>query len=47
MPHSVRGVAAAAVGVLMFGTNYIPVRRYETYDGVFFQVPRARRRACR
>jgi len=33
MPSAVLG---AAGGVLMFGTNYIPVRRSETHDGIMF-----------
>lgn len=37
MGHSTTGALAAALGVLMFGTNYIPVRKYEMYDGAMFQ----------
>mmetsp|Transcript_17584 Transcript_17584/g.43283 ORF Transcript_17584/g.43283 Transcript_17584/m.43283 type:complete len:477 (+) Transcript_17584:102-1532(+) len=31
------GSIGAAIGVLMFGTNYVPVRKFETYDGAMFQ----------
>lgn len=36
MPDALLGGAAALVGVLMFGTNYVPVRRCETHDGLMF-----------
>ncbi|KAG8471137.1 hypothetical protein KFE25_009558 [Diacronema lutheri] len=37
MGHSVAGLAAACVGIVLFGTNYIPVRKYEMHDGAMFQ----------
>uniref|UniRef100_A0A672ZII3 Transmembrane protein 144b n=1 Tax=Sphaeramia orbicularis TaxID=375764 RepID=A0A672ZII3_9TELE len=35
--HFVYGVAANAVAVLLYGSNYVPVKRIETGDGMFFQ----------
>ena len=31
------GYVAVAVAVLFFGTNFVPVKRFETGDGMFFQ----------
>lgn len=31
------GFVAAAISVLFFGSNFVPVKRFETGDGVFFQ----------
>ena len=31
------GFAAAAVAVVCFGSNFVPVKRYDTGDGIFFQ----------
>ena len=35
--NNVVGFAAASVSVLCFGTNFIPVKKYDTGDGMFFQ----------
>lgn len=31
------GFVAVGISVLGFGSNFIPVKRYETGDGIFFQ----------
>ena len=31
------GYVAVAIAVLGFGTNFVPVKRFETGDGIFFQ----------
>ena len=31
------GYIAAAVAVLCFGSNFVPVKKFETGDGMFFQ----------
>ena len=31
------GYAAVAIAVLFFGSNFVPVKRYDTGDGMFFQ----------
>jgi glucose uptake protein GlcU len=36
MPNALLGAFGAIVGITMFGTNYIPVRRCETHDGLMF-----------
>jgi len=33
------GYVCAALAVVLFGSNFIPVKQYEAGDGVFFQVP--------
>lgn len=37
MNNSVLGYIGVAVAVLFFGSNFIPIKKYETGDGVFFQ----------
>ena len=36
-PPEVIGYAAVLVAALGFGSNFVPVKRYETGDGMFFQ----------
>lgn len=36
MHNAIVGYASALLAVFMFGTNYIPVRRCETHDGLMF-----------
>ena len=36
-PDLGRGLACAAVAVLFFGSNFLPVKNYETDNGIFFQ----------
>ena len=31
------GYVACLVAVLFFGTNFVPVKKYETGDGMYFQ----------
>ena len=31
------GYLAVAIASVCFGSNFIPVKRYETYDGMFYQ----------
>jgi hypothetical protein len=31
------GYLAVAIAVLFFGSNFVPVKRYDTGDGMFFQ----------
>ena len=31
------GFLCAAVAVICFGSNFVPVKKYETGDGMFFQ----------
>lgn len=35
--HVGLGFLAAAIAVVFFGSNYVPVKKFETGDGVFFQ----------
>lgn len=37
MTHLAYGIAANVVAVLLYGSNYVPVKRIETGDGMFFQ----------
>ena len=37
MNNSIIGYIGVAVAVLFFGSNFIPIKKYETGDGVFFQ----------
>lgn len=41
MPSEAAGYLCCLVAVLLFGSNYVPVKRFETYDGFFFQAPAA------
>ena len=31
------GFLCALIAPILFGTNFIPVKRYETYDGMYYQ----------
>lgn len=31
------GFACAGVAIVFFGSNFVPVKRFETHDGIFFQ----------
>jgi len=31
------GLAAVAIAIVMFGSNFVPVKQFDTGDGVFFQ----------
>ncbi|XP_018534939.1 transmembrane protein 144b isoform X2 [Lates calcarifer] len=37
MTHFAYGIAANVVAVLLYGSNFVPVKRIETGDGMFFQ----------
>ena len=37
MKDSVIGFIGIGVAVFFFGSNFIPIKKYETGDGVFFQ----------
>nr|XP_046262930.1 transmembrane protein 144-like isoform X3 [Scatophagus argus] len=37
MTHFVYGISANMVAVLLYGSNFVPVKRIETGDGMFFQ----------
>ena len=37
MNNSVLGYIGVAVAVIFFGSNFIPIKKYETGDGMFFQ----------
>lgn len=37
MPSEATGYLAVLVATLFFGSNFVPVKRYETYDGMFYQ----------
>ncbi|XP_058504888.1 transmembrane protein 144b [Solea solea] len=37
MTNFVYGIAANAVAVLLYGSNFVPIKRIETGDGMFFQ----------
>ncbi|XP_038555558.1 transmembrane protein 144b isoform X2 [Micropterus salmoides] len=37
MTHFAYGIVANAVAVLLYGSNFVPVKRIETGDGMFFQ----------
>ena len=37
MKDSVSGFIGIGTAVLFFGSNFIPIKKYETGDGVFFQ----------
>jgi len=43
MPHQdyALGFVSAAISVLGFGSNFIPVKQYKTGDGMFFQLTQA------
>ena len=32
------GFICAAIAVVFFGSNFVPVKKYKTGDGMFFQV---------
>ncbi len=34
------GYICSLIAVLCFGSNFVPVKRFETYDGMFYQVRR-------
>ncbi len=36
--HHFTGFAASAVAVLGFGSNFVPVKKYEMGDGMMFQL---------
>lgn len=36
-PKAIIGYACLVVSVLFFGSNYLPVKQFETGDGMFFQ----------
>ena len=35
--HTVIGFGCALIAILGFGSNFIPVKKYDTGDGMFFQ----------
>lgn len=37
-PKAYMGFAALVLSVLFFGSNYLPVKQFETGDGLFFQL---------
>ncbi len=37
MTDSSTGYAAVAVAVFFFGSNFVPVKKYDTGDGMFYQ----------
>lgn len=37
MSEMVIGWIAVAIAVLFFGSNFIPIKKFETGDGMFFQ----------
>lgn len=37
-PKALLGYAALTLSVLFFGTNYLPVKQFQTGDGMFFQL---------
>ncbi|KAM9849643.1 transmembrane protein 144b [Aulostomus maculatus] len=37
MTHFTYGIAANVVAVLLYGSNFVPIKRIETGDGMFFQ----------
>ncbi|XP_070693342.1 transmembrane protein 144b [Pempheris klunzingeri] len=37
MTHFAYGIAANVVAVLLYGSNFVPIKRIETGDGMFFQ----------
>lgn len=37
-PQAYLGFAALVLSVLFFGSNYLPVKQFETGDGMFFQL---------
>jgi hypothetical protein len=36
--QKILGFLALSVSILFFGSNYLPVKQYETGDGMFFQL---------
>ena len=37
MPDAGIGYLAVGIASVCFGSNFIPVKKYETYDGMFYQ----------
>eukprot|EP01114_Cavostelium_apophysatum_P010091 TRINITY_DN2352_c0_g1_i3.p1 TRINITY_DN2352_c0_g1~~TRINITY_DN2352_c0_g1_i3.p1 ORF type:complete len:357 (-),score=71.53 TRINITY_DN2352_c0_g1_i3:16-1086(-) len=37
MPNQGLGFACVGIGILCFGSNFVPVKKFETGDGIFFQ----------
>ena len=37
MPNAVAGWIEVGIATLFFGSNFVPVKRFETYDGMFYQ----------
>lgn len=37
-PSTVLGFGALSISVLFFGSNFLPVKQFETGDGMFFQL---------
>ena len=37
MSGTLLGLCGIAISIVFLGTNYVPVKKYRTYDGVLFQ----------